>query len=55
MIFQKKKSKGPAKDATEKFVTGLAIVVSILMILICLLPCIHVLATAFSSGTGSPI
>ena len=52
MIFHKKKSKGPAKDATEKFVTGLAVVASVLMILICLLPCIHVLATAFSSGAA---
>ncbi|MBR4291109.1 MAG: carbohydrate ABC transporter permease [Oscillospiraceae bacterium] len=52
MIINKKKNKGPAKDASEKFVTGLAVVVSVLMILICLLPCIHVLATSVSSGNA---
>lgn len=52
MIINKKKSKGPAKDASEKFVTGLAVVVAILMTLLCLLPCIHVLATSVSSGNA---
>lgn len=52
MIFKKEKHRGPAKDATEKFVTGLAVIVAVVMILICLLPCIHVLATAFSSGAA---
>lgn len=52
MSFKRKTHSGPAKDASEKFVSGLAVVVAVLFILICLLPCFHVLATAVSSGAA---
>ena len=51
-MIKKTKHRGPAKDSSEKFVTGLSVVVAIIMILICLLPCIHVLATSVSSGAA---
>ncbi|MBE5772502.1 MAG: carbohydrate ABC transporter permease [Clostridiales bacterium] len=41
-----------AKDKTEKFVMYVAEILAVILLLMCLLPCLHVLATAFSSGSA---
>jgi len=47
----KKKSKGIAMDASEKFVTGLAYVLMTIFALIAILPCLHVISKSVSGGT----
>lgn len=46
------KSTAVGKDKTEKFVMYLAEILAVILLLLCLLPCLHVLATAFSSGSN---
>lgn len=46
----KKKSKGVALDASEKFVGTLAYIIMTLFALIAILPCMHVISKAFSEG-----
>lgn len=49
--MSKKKSKGIAYDASEKFVAGLAYVVMGIATLICILPCLHIISKSISYGT----
>ena len=49
--MSKKKSKGIAYDASEKFVAGLAYVVMGIATLVCILPCLHIMSKSVSLGT----
>lgn len=50
-MFKKKKHRGIAMDASEKFVSGLAYVMMTVFSLVAILPCLHVISKAFSRGT----
>lgn len=50
-MIKKKKHKGIALDASEKFVSGFAYAMMTIFSLIAILPCLHVISKAFSRGT----
>ena len=50
-MIKKKKHKGIALDASEKFVSGFAYVMMTIFSLVAILPCLHVISKAFSRGT----
>lgn len=51
-MFKKRIRKGVSRDASERTIAYIAEAISVLLLLLCLLPCLHVLATSMSSGSA---